>query len=285
MSDIDYSQMKITVIPMNKIFSDASFNTRMKISPIDCIDLAKSVARDGLKQPIVVRPASEHAGTPPQYDYVIIAGHRRHMAFTINNATEIPCIIERGVTDFQAKKTNVIENLKRSNLNMLEEARCIQPWKEEGYSRDDIAIELGMSPGWVQIREMILDFPIEIQEECAKGTYTAVQVRDLNKLKGNKEQQILAAKKLKESKQKGESKTAEQVIKKAPKATAKRQRVPSEIKQLMDLYRTTFNRFDLTTRILAWTVGEIDNAQLYHSFYEQAKEEGLPFTMPDMELS
>lgn len=276
--------MQVTYIPVKEIYIDHEFNTRTKISPIDVIDLAKSIRDQGLQQPIIVRPSKDHHTTvPAEYKYAVVAGFRRLTACKVAEIENIPCIIREGLTDFNARTINVIENLKRSNLNMLEEANCIKHWKDEGYGREAIAEELGMSPGWVQIREMILELPKEIQDEVAKGVFNAVNIRELNTLKKDPDQQLLAARKLKEAKQKGENKTADQVLKKPPKATVKKQRVVSEIKEIMKLYSDTFG-FNLTTQILAWCVGEIDNSQLYYAMDANAKKQGIDFTIPQMTL-
>lgn len=276
--------IQITNIPMKDIYSDAAFNTRNDITPFSCIDLAKSIKQDGLLQPITIRPANEHDGCPPEFKYVIVAGHRRHMAYQINGTPTIPARVVSGLSWHGARKLNIIENLKRKELNLLEEANCVKHYMDEGYGREDIAEELGMSPGWVQIRQMVCDLPPEIQKECANGTFTAPQIRDLNSLKNDPQQQLIAARKLKEARQKGESKTADQVMKKPPKATTKKQRNPSEIKDMMAFYKETFGKFDITTRIMAWAVGEIDNAQVYLSISEECKNRGIEFKMPEMSI-
>jgi len=277
----DHDQMAIVNVPMSDIYMDQVFNTREKISPLDVIDLAKSIKAHGLQQAIVVRPADQ-PGDPKDKKYVIVMGHRRFMAFTVNEAETIPARIQGGLTDFQYRTLNAIENLKRSDLNMLEEAKCIEHYVREGYSRDDIAQELGMSPGWVQIREMILNLPHEIQAEVAKGTFTAVHIRDLNSLRHKPEEQLIAARKLKEARQAGERKTTDQVLKKPPKAIVKKQRQPSEIKEMMSHYHKVFG-FDVCTRILAWCVGEIDNAQVYYSIKAEADKRGIDYEVPVME--
>ena len=274
---------QITRLRVDEIYIDHSFNTREKISPLDVIDLAKSIREKGLIQAITVRPASEHkTPVPPQYKYVVVAGHRRLTACLVAELEYVNAVIKEGLSDFDIRTINVVENLNRKELNPLEEAKCISHYKEAGWGRERIAQEIGMSPGWVQIREMILELPKEIQDEVAKGTFGSVNIRQLHTLRTDPQQQLLAARKLKEAKQKGENKTADQVLKKAPKANVKKQRVVSEIKEMMELYRETFG-FDLCTEILAWVVGEVDNGSIYASMERVANERCLEFNKPKLE--
>lgn len=282
MSSTVDEEMRITHVPMSDIYLDESFNTRTSFmaNDVGIIELARSIAKDGLQQPIVIQPRLE--STPPQFKYVIVAGHRRFTAFKVNQATTIPCVIRANLEDFQALRINIVENLKRQDYNLLEEANIVAKYRAQSYTRQDIADELNMSPGWVQIREMVLDLPEPIQKECANGTYSATQIRDLNSLKKNPEEQIEAARRLKEARERGEAKTVDKVMKKKPKAGSKKQRTPQEMKDLMNHWKDTFQKFDVTTRVLAWAAGEIDNSQLYLAIHEEAVARGIPYTMPEM---
>lgn len=281
---IEDQDIQVKLIPVKDIFMDHDFNTReTSITPLDVVDLAKSIQKHGLQNPIVVRSSGSLPNDPSDYKYVVVSGHRRLTAYKVNESEVIPAIVRDNLSEFDYRTLNVIENLKRKNLNMLEEARCIQHYVEAGYQRDDIAQEVGMSPGWVQVRTMVLNLPPEVQVEIGKGTFAGDQVRQLYSLK-SAELQIEAARKMKEAKQKGERKSPDEVLKKPPKASAKKRRTPKEIRDIMSIYRQTFGRFDLTTRLLAWSIGEIDNAQLHLSIMEEAKKQGINYTPPEMSL-
>jgi ParB family chromosome partitioning protein len=88
-------------------------------------ELADSIQKQGLIQPIVVRPLTSQ---PDRYE--IIAGERRWRASQIAGLTTIPVIIKH-VDDETAMALALIENLQREDLNPLDKARAMQRLTEE----------------------------------------------------------------------------------------------------------------------------------------------------------
>ncbi len=76
-------------------------------------ELAASIKRHGIIQPIVVRP---HGGS-----YQIVAGERRWRAAQRAQIHEIPAII-RSFDDAETLEIALIENIQRQDLNPIEEA-------------------------------------------------------------------------------------------------------------------------------------------------------------------
>ena len=85
-------------------------------------ELAESIKKQGILQPIVVRPIG---GEGRDTRYEIIAGERRWRAAQIAELQEIPVII-KDVADEDAIAMALIENIQRENLNPLEEALALQ---------------------------------------------------------------------------------------------------------------------------------------------------------------
>jgi len=81
-------------------------------------DLANSIKSQGIIQPIVVRPVSEHS-------YEIIAGERRWRAAQIAELDMVPCLI-KNVPDEAAVAIALIENIQREDLNAMEEAIALE---------------------------------------------------------------------------------------------------------------------------------------------------------------
>ena len=80
-------------IEMRRIYSDGDFNCRGKILPMDIIDLAKDIDRNGLQFPIAVQPVCDVKSTIPEgFNFRIIAGHRRFEALRILKNEEIPAM-------------------------------------------------------------------------------------------------------------------------------------------------------------------------------------------------
>mgnify|MGYP003345406784 CR=1 FL=1 len=103
-------------------------------------ELAASIRKQGLIQPILVRPIS---GGPARYE--IIAGERRWRAARLAGLTEVPVVI-REVPDQSALAMALIENIQREELNALEEAQGLQRLAEEfGLTHQDIADAVGRS--------------------------------------------------------------------------------------------------------------------------------------------
>jgi len=72
MSDDKFVQM-----PMSDIYVDEDFNCRKRITPIDVVDLAKDIKKNGLLQPVIVSIQSDEQQAENGKSYRLIAGFRR----------------------------------------------------------------------------------------------------------------------------------------------------------------------------------------------------------------
>lgn len=79
-------------------------------------ELAASISRHGMVQPIVVRKEAD--------GYTIITGERRFRAAQLLKMTTVP-IVERGIEDEQLLEIALVENIQREDLNPIEEAAAI----------------------------------------------------------------------------------------------------------------------------------------------------------------
>ena len=94
------------------------YQPRTKMDENSLQELAASIGKQGLMQPILVRPIEGGR-------YEIIAGERRWRAAKIAGLTEIPVLV-RDVPDSAALAMGLIENIQREDLNPLEEAGGVQ---------------------------------------------------------------------------------------------------------------------------------------------------------------
>jgi len=275
----------VTSLPVDRIYADPEFNCRGAIAPKDVIDLAKSIARDGLQQPISVRPRRED--DPMGYDWVIISGHRRHRAYQLLQHTAIPCIVREHLDDFKARTLNAIENLKREDLNLLQEAKTIKHFVDAGWNRAKIAEEVGMSPAWVQIRQQLLKMPEEIQYAAAAGQLTQNHVRDLYQFRNNPNKQLEVARKIKEHREKSLEREGKRVnvelTVKTNKPDTKKVRKRGEMFDIIEILMEVFEGSTLATRVLAWAGGEINDLELHQSIKKFAEKEGRVYVMPTFE--
>lgn len=273
----------LPLIEMSKIYADPIFNCRGVIAPMDVIELARDIAERGLQQPIILRPANKD--TPPGYDWVVIAGHRRHMCYRVNQAPLIPAILRPELKDdeFGARTVNAIENLKRTDLNPLQEAKTVEHYKLAGWSRDQVATELGKSPGWVQVRFMILDLDPEIQEAIAAGLINSTQIRDLYSIKDRKDR-LEAAKKIKEAKVRGDNKPVQVVDKSGKQILSKRKRLGPEIQNMMDIIVESLGGNCFATRAMAWCNGAISTLEFHTDIKKEAAKIGRVHIIPQVGL-
>lgn len=268
--------MGLPLYSVAKIYADPEFNCRGDITASTVVDLAKSIAKDGLQEPIIIIP--RRPDTPEGYDYIVAAGHRRHKAYLVNKRHLIPAILRADIDEFEARTINAIENLQRSNLTMLQEAWAIRPYVQAGWGRGEISTTLNVSEGWVQIRSMILALPKELQEAVGAGYFTQGQVRELHGIK-DLDKQLLAAKRIKEAKQRGESIQVEMKISKERRPNQKRIRKRAEIFLLMEeIQKSLGNGF--WTRCLAWAAGQIADIELHNSLREECAKKGIEYEIP-----
>lgn len=135
-------------------------------------ELAQSISEHGVLQPILVRPQI-YGG------YQIVAGERRYRASRLAGLTEIPAIIKE-LSDSETMQIALIENLQRSDLSTLEEAKGYQILMDEyGFSQEEVARTVGKSRSAVANTLRLLGLPDEIKEMLDEGRLSAGHARAL----------------------------------------------------------------------------------------------------------
>jgi ParB family chromosome partitioning protein len=114
-------------------------------------ELAESIKKQGLINPITVRPVGDK--------FEIVAGHRRFKACIISKIYVIPCVI-REMTDSEVFSMRAHENLFRDDVDPVDEALYIGKLIGEDDSKiPEIAGQLNRSVQWVKDRLEILTYP------------------------------------------------------------------------------------------------------------------------------
>ena len=135
-------------------------------------ELANSIKKHGVLQPILVRPML-HGG------YQIVAGERRYRAARIAGLTEIPAMI-RELTDSETMQIALIENLQRSDLTPLEEAAGYRTLMDDyGFTQDDVAKTVGKSRSAIANAVRLLSLPDEVRPMLDDGRLSAGHARAL----------------------------------------------------------------------------------------------------------
>ena len=147
-------------------------------------DLASSILKNGLLQPILVR---EFEGR-----YQIIAGERRFRASKLAGLTEIPAIVlDRD--NKAAAQIALIENIQREDLNPLEEAMAYQSLKEEyGMTQEELSEKIGKSRSAIANSLRLLDLPEAILTMVATKELSAGHARTLLGVKDPEDMILLA---------------------------------------------------------------------------------------------
>jgi ParB family transcriptional regulator, chromosome partitioning protein len=160
--------------------------TRMDESGLQ--DLASSIKKHGLMQPIVVRKLAVAVGS---VTHEIIAGERRFRASKMIGLEEVP-VIYREVDDQNALALALIENIQREDLNPFEEAQAIKRLIEEfRYSHEQAAESIGRSRSATSNLLRLLNLAEHVQDLLLAGDLDMGHARAL--LAVEKVQQIMLA--------------------------------------------------------------------------------------------
>lgn len=160
-------------LPIDQIHS-GEFQPRHKFTEEYLHELADSIEKNGIMQPIIVRPSTREEG-----HYEIIAGERRWRASQLAKLTEIPAII-REIDDQLALELALVENIQRQDLTPLEEAAGYQRLMDEfSYTQEELARTVGKSRSHIANLLRLLTLPDEIKdyldnEELSMGHARAI---------------------------------------------------------------------------------------------------------------
>jgi ParB family chromosome partitioning protein len=147
-------------------------NPRKHFADADLEDLANSIRDKGLLQPIVVRPTGSG-------DYEIVAGERRWRAAQRARIHDVPVVI-RELSDGEALEIALIENIQRTDLNPLEEARAYGLLLEQfSYTQQQLAESIGKSRSHVANTIRLLHLPETVRKQIEEGNLTAGHARAL----------------------------------------------------------------------------------------------------------
>jgi ParB family transcriptional regulator, chromosome partitioning protein len=132
--------------------------------------LAESVRREGVIQPLLVRPRA--AG-----GYEIVAGERRWRAARDAGRTTVPAVV-RDTDDRDTLLLGLIENVAREQLTPVEEARAYAVLQDEyGLSLGDVADRVGRSKPTVSNRIRLLELPDDVLGMLERGQLTEGHAR------------------------------------------------------------------------------------------------------------
>ena len=137
-------------------------------------ELAKSIKKNGIIQPIAVRPYKNEVGK-----YEIVAGERRWLAAQKAGLHDIPVTV-LNLSDVESLEVAIVENIQRDDLNPIEEARGYKRLSEEfNYDHEHISKLMSKSRSHVSNTLRLLTLPEDILGMLEEGTLTSGQARPL----------------------------------------------------------------------------------------------------------
>lgn len=152
----------VRMVPVDRL-TPTPDNKRRPITQSSVESLAKSLAREGVLQPILVRPIADKDGW-----FEIRAGERRWRAAKLAGLTHIPAVV-RSLDDVSALSVTIAENLQRQDLHPLEEAATIQQAFDRGYDAKAVAARLGKSVVHIARRASLTRLCKEWRDEVLKA--------------------------------------------------------------------------------------------------------------------
>ena len=132
-------------------------------------ELSDSIKQNGVLQPILVRKKGDK--------YEIVAGERRYQASKLAGLKEIPAIV-REIDDAEVFQLALIENLQRSDLTPIEEARGYRQLLDtKGLTQEGLGKILSKSRSAIANTLRLMDLPQEVQDMMEEGQITAGHAR------------------------------------------------------------------------------------------------------------
>ena len=176
--DVEQKEKNIEKKELNKVsISDLSRNPyqpREIFNETKLEELAKSIKKNGIIQPIAVRPKKNELGK-----YEIIAGERRWLAAQKAGLHEIPVTV-LDLSDQESLEVAIVENIQRDDLNPIEEARGYKRLFEEfKYNHESISKLMSKSRSHVSNTLRLLTLPTDVIGMLEEGSLTSGQARPL----------------------------------------------------------------------------------------------------------
>ncbi len=158
--NVSFVSDEILQVPVGSIQPNR-FQPRGEIGGVAFENLKRSIAQDGILQPVVVRPAES--------GYELIAGERRWRAATDLGLEVIPVII-RQADDERALELALVENIQREDLNPIDRAVAYrQLMTRFAITQEEAAARVGQERSTVANTVRLLELPYEVQQMGRDG--------------------------------------------------------------------------------------------------------------------
>ena len=173
----EYRQLAIAAV------HESATNPRRSFAEASLEELALSVRRHGVLQPILVRPNGE--------GFNLVAGARRLRAAKLAGCTTIPARVLE-LDDARADEATIIENLHREDIHPLDEGESYQRLIAAGRTIDDLAATLEKSKGYVYQRISLTRLVPKVQDLLARDVLPLSYALKIAVVPAEQQEQALA---------------------------------------------------------------------------------------------
>lgn len=192
--------MEVKQLPLSSVFP-SPMNPRKTFDEAAIQELADNIERQGLLQPITVRPvrhpSNEYGDRPDKYE--IVCGERRYRALcelskrwsemdcvapkgtTYNHFNDIAAIV-REMSDDEAFDAMITENLQRKDVDPIEEAFAFSQLIQKGNTAEEVAARFGKSIRFVQDRVKLNNLIPDLMRAVRDGKMPIVSAMMIAKL-------------------------------------------------------------------------------------------------------
>jgi ParB family transcriptional regulator, chromosome partitioning protein len=158
----------VVEIPLDEIYPNPT-QPRKTFDESSIAELAESIKSHGLISPILVRKLNTR--------YEIIAGERRYQAFKLAGITNIPSIV-KDISDADAFKISLVENLQREDLNPMEESEAFYTLKEQfDLTHQEIADAVQKDRSTITNSLRLVNLPEEVKTSLREGVISTGHAR------------------------------------------------------------------------------------------------------------
>ncbi len=173
----------VTELPLEEIQTNPN-QPRKDFKQDQLLELALSITRDGIIQPLIVRKVGA--------SYELVAGERRYRAAKIAGLEKIPVVVQ-SIADDKLLEIALIENIQREDLNPIELASAFERMANElSLNHEEIGIRTGKDRATITNAIRLLQLPKELQDMVSKRELTPGHARAVLKLRSEEDQRQLA---------------------------------------------------------------------------------------------
>jgi ParB family transcriptional regulator, chromosome partitioning protein len=148
------------------------------------LELALSISRDGILQPLVVRRAGDK--------YELVAGERRLRAAKIAGLERVPVVVQT-ISDDRMLEIALIENIQREDLNAIELAQAFERMANElNLNHEEIGTRTGKDRATITNAIRLLQLPQDLQDMVSRRELSPGHARAILKMRSEEDQRELA---------------------------------------------------------------------------------------------